>query len=88
MYGGTILDLPVLVNLDKNCGGYGLGSAGVRIIIGVGPRGVFIAVECKIDANKLSEVQQLFLEDISRLGGFAVCVWDVDTLEFAYNNFF
>jgi hypothetical protein len=58
--------------------------AGVRggsDIIGLTKDGRFLAVECKIGTNKLTELQMEFLFEISKRGGVAITAYDVDDLE-------
>ena len=64
------------------------GHVGSSDIIGVGPGGFFIGVECKRGSNTLTVLQQQFLDDVLTQGGWAVCVYSVDELEQVYRRRF
>lgn len=51
---------------------------GVADIIGVGPKGRFVAVEVKRPGGKLSLHQERFLMEVREKGGLAVVVQSVD----------
>ena len=57
------------------------GRKGVSDILGVLPRGKFLAVECKVGKNKLSPEQELFLGDVERYGGIGLVVYELGDLE-------
>jgi len=63
---------------------------GMSDIVGVGPYGTFIAVECKRLPNRLKDGsnQADFLEKIALMGGFATCVYDVEQLQKEWKEFF
>ena len=54
--------------------------AGASDIVGVAKDGKFIAVECKFGNNKPSLLQNIFLEDIKKRGGYAVVSYGIDDL--------
>ena len=57
------------------------GIKGGSDIIGVTKTGKFLAVECKIRPNKLTDIQKNFLSEIYIHGGIAITAYDVSDLE-------
>lgn len=54
---------------------------GASDIIGLTKGGRFLAVECKIKPNKPTEVQKLFLQEVTDRGGLAIVAYDLPDLE-------
>ena len=54
---------------------------GVSDIIGICPDGRFLAIEIKAEKEKVSEDQQVFLENVATKGGVAFVARSVDELE-------
>ena len=52
-------------------GGYG--TSGVSDIVAC-YEGLYIAIECKANKNKLSELQKMFLEKVAAAGGLALMI--------------
>jgi hypothetical protein len=48
------------------------GKKGSSDILGILPRGRFLAVECKAEHGRLSPEQRQFLTDVKALGGLAI----------------
>lgn len=57
------------------------GEPGLSDILGVWADGRFLAIECKVGRNKLSDNQQAFLDNVEKAGGLALVVRDVKDLE-------
>lgn len=57
------------------------GLPGSADILGIMPDGRFLAVECKSDKGRLSELQQNFLDMIRGNGGVAFVARSVDDVE-------
>lgn len=57
------------------------GLRGVSDILGVLPGGRFLAVECKVGRNKLSDEQQFFIDRILGMGGVAWVIRNVGELD-------
>ena len=58
-----------------------LAPAGVSDVIGIAPSGRFVAVECKFVKNKPTGLQNDFLREINRMGGYGAVAYgsqDVD----------
>ena len=58
-----------------------LAPAGVSDVIGIAPSGKFVAVECKFGKNKATKLQNDFLREVNRRGGYGCVAWgseDVD----------
>ena len=59
------------------------GKRGSADIIGVTPRGVFLAVECKAKGGKQSPEQKEFERAVSEKNGIYILAYSVDDLEAA-----
>ena len=46
-------------------------TAGASDIIGIGPRGRFLALECKSETGRATAEQLVFLDVVKRMGGIA-----------------
>lgn len=57
-----------------------IGKAGSPDIIACSPGGYFVAIECKSQKGKTTELQKEFLEKVTSLGGLALVVRSVDEL--------
>ena len=55
-----------------------MASAGTSDITGCSRNGRFIAIECKIRPNKPTELQQAYLDEISKRGGIALVAFDLE----------
>ena len=44
-------------------------------------KGLFIAIECKVDKNKMSEVQKAHKEMIEKAGGIHICAYNLDDVK-------
>lgn len=63
-----------------------MSAPGVSDIIACGPDGRFVAVECKVGNNKLTDAQKDFLNRIHERGGLALVVRKLDDLLEVINN--
>lgn len=54
------------------------GQKGIADIIGIGPGGIFIAIEVKTGAGKLEPMQRAFMETITKMGGIHLVVGSVE----------
>jgi hypothetical protein len=57
------------------------GFRGSSDILGIGPGGVLVCVECKTATGRLSAYQHAFLQEIRERGGIAVVVRPTDYTE-------
>ena len=57
------------------------GIKGGSDIIGIAKDGKFIAIECKIGNNKATALQQMFIDDITKRGGYAAIVYTPEQIE-------
>ncbi len=57
------------------------GYPGSSDVIGCSKDGKIIAVECKVARNKLSPLQEAYLEEIRRRGGIAIVAYDLSDVE-------
>jgi hypothetical protein len=55
-----------------------MAQAGTADITGCSRDGKFVAVECKIRPNKLTDLQEEYLLQIRKRGGIAVVAYDLD----------
>lgn len=56
------------------------GKKGSPDIVACSPSGRFVAVECKKPGNKLTELQQQYLEKLKQKGAIVVIAYSVDDL--------
>lgn len=58
-----------------------LAQAGTADITGCSKDGRFVAIECKIKPNKLTALQEAYLEEIRKRGGIAIVAYDLNDVE-------
>jgi hypothetical protein len=54
------------------------GVKGGSDILGIAKDGRFIAIECKVGTNKPTDLQEYFLDEIKRRGGYAIVAYTLD----------
>jgi len=68
----------VIRNNTGRRGGVSYGQVGSSDIIACLKGGRFLAVECKAKGGKLSDDQERFLAEVSRLGGISCVAYRID----------
>lgn len=64
------------------------GHPGISDIIGIAPDGRFLAIEVKRADGKLTEAQEVFLEQVEKSGGIALVVRSLEDLIKAFKAHF
>lgn len=57
------------------------GIKGIADIVGISPKGKYVAIECKIEPNKPTLLQKLFLDEVRQRGGIAMVIYSLEDLE-------